>query len=273
MSLLKRIQVILLFIFPLYTLTCLGQYAPQPTSQVIAPGEPGQTNIKIKPLIIGVDSYTPPFSMRGGKDELFGFDISMMNSLCKIMNRTCQFQLMKWVDLLPAITNNQIDFAVSSITITPERTKEINFSLPYALSYSRFLTRSDIPVAEPFTYAALNGKVIAVQSGTIYENQATRLGITNPIIKTYENDPESLKALTNKEVDYILLDNPSALYWAANSAGMFQVLGKPFAYGFGLGIAVNKADIDLIPELNKALLQYQNSTEYKQNYQHFLESF
>jgi len=268
---------------PLYAVASLAQNLPivapgqytKPGKIVAEPGQiiPGTNPYGPKPLVIGVDTYTPPFSMRGGKGELYGYDISMMNSLCKIMHRACQFQPMKWVELLPAIMNNQIDLAVSSITITPERTKNINFSLPYALSYSRFLTLSDTPVAEPFTFSLLNGKKIAVQEGTIYENRASRIGIQNPIIKVYDNDPDALKALTNKDVDYILLDNPTALYWAANSSGAFKVVGKPFAYGFGIGIAVSRADINLIPELNKAILEYQNSIDYRQNYHRFLESF
>lgn len=235
MSLLKRIQVILFYILPLYALAPLAQTVPvvAPTGQIVT--EPGQIITRQqgpRPLIIGVDTNTPPFSMRGGKNELYGFDISMMTTLCQIMNRPCKFQPMKWIDLLPAIMNNQIDFAVSSITITPKRTKDINFSLPYALSYSRFLTLSTTPVTEPFTFNSMNGKKIGVQAGTIYETQVPHLGIANPVVQTFDGDPDSLKALSDNQIDYILLDNPSALYWAANSAGAFKVVGKPFAYGF-----------------------------------------
>jgi polar amino acid transport system substrate-binding protein len=283
MSFFKPIRV-MLFVLPLYAISSWAQTVPV----VVAPAQPAQAGqivaepgqviprlnpLRPKPLIIGVDTFTPPFAMRGGNGELFGYDISMMNSLCKIMNRPCQFQPMKWIELLPAIMNNQINLAVSSITITPERTKDINFSLPYALSYSRFLTMADTPTVEPFTFSSLEGKNIGVEEGTIYENQVTHLGINNPIVKSYDGDPEALKGLSNKEVDYVLLDNPTALYWAANSSGAFKVIGKPFAYGFGIGIAVSKADINLIPELNKALIEYQGSTDYQQNYHRFLETF
>lgn len=278
MNVLNRIQAALCILLPLYCLVSSAQPAAntqggQQGKIVVMPGQvvPGSTGPK--PLIIGVDTFTPPFSMRGGRGELFGFDISMMNSLCKIMNRTCQFKPMKWINLLPSILNNQIDFAVSSITITPERIKEINFSLPYALSYSRFLTTADRVITEPFSFAQLESKKIGVQAGTIYATQISNIGLINPVIKTYENDPAALQALTNKEVDYILLDNPTALYWAANSSGVFKVLGKPYAYGYGIGIAVKKSDASLIPELNKALLHYQSSDDYKQNYARFLESF
>ena len=224
-------------------------------------------------LTIGVTTYTPPFVMQGGNNDLYGYDISMMESLCKIMNKTCKFQPIRWIDLLPAVMNNKVDLAVSSITITPERSKVINFSLPYSLSYSRLLTNQNAKIKEPFSVDSLNGKRIGVYKGTIYEDNAAHMGIINPVIETYIGYEDALKALTNNEVDFILLDNPTALYWAANSSGAFKVVGKPSIYGFGLGIAVSPGDKDLIPELNKALLQYQNSEEYRLNYKRYLDVF
>lgn len=226
-----------------------------------------------KPLIIGVDMFSPPFVMQGGKKELYGFDISMMMSLCKLMQRHCQFKQFKWVDLLGAVSTNKIDLAVSSITITAERARKMNFSLPYSLSYSRFITRSDRFIKEPFNMESLNNKKIGAYQGTVYENNVSKFGIKNPVIKTYAGYEEALRALKNNEVDFILLDSPTALYWAANSSGAFKTAGKPIIYGYGIGIAISPDNAALIPELNKALLNYQDSKEYRSNYHRYLEEF
>lgn len=271
----NRIQVLCSLLLVLLTPILWAQATQYVTPNgpvVIQPGQktPPPTE---KVLVIGVDSFIPPFVMQGGNGELYGYDISMMNSVCKILKRHCRFQPIKWIHLLPAVMNNQVDMAVSSITITPERAKKMNFSLPYGLSYSRFLTNSDTPVSHPFTLSALDGKKIGVYEGTIYEDQASHIAVKDPIIKTYVGYQEALKALTNKDIDYILLDNPTALYWAANSSGTFKVVGEPYVYGFGIGVVVSNDDRDIIPALNQALLQYQNSDEYKQNFKRFLESF
>ncbi len=277
-----RIQVLLCLILPLYAIAPWaqpGQIVNQPQQMFPPPqqmfAEPSKTPAPQGPksLIIGVDSFVPPFVMQGGNGELYGYDISMMNSLCKILQRSCQFQIFKWVELIPAVMNNKVDLAVSSITITPERAKQMNFSLPYTLSYSRFLTNNDTPTTNPFSLNSLNGKKIGVYKGTIYEDQASHIGVTDPVIKTYEGYQDALKALTNKEIDYILLDNPAALYWAANSSGAFKAIGAPYVYGFGIAIVISETDKAMIPALNKALLQYQNSEDYRQNYHRFLESF
>ena len=282
MCFLNRIKVLSYLLLTFSFQTIWAQPAPsanQPNEVMTPSGpveiHPGQIapSTGVKPLVIGVDSFVPPFVMQGGNGELYGYDISMMNSLCKILNRPCKFQPIKFIELLPAVMNNQVDMAVSSITITPERAKLMSFSLPYGLSYSRFLTNTENQVAEPVALSSLDGNKIGVYKGTIYVDQASHIGVNKPIIQTYAGYEDALKALTNKEVDYILLDNPTALYWAANSSGVFKVVGQPYVYGFGIGIAVSNADKDMIPALNDALIQYQNSQDYKQNYQRFLESF
>lgn len=286
MCLLHRTRTLLLAILSLCHLTAWAQATPstnQPVQYATPKGivtlEQGKTIAgppsasALKVFVIGVDDYVPPFVMLGGNGELYGYDISMMNSLCRMMRVSCTFKSLQWMDLLAAVKNNQVDLAVSSITITPQRAKEFHFSLPYGLSYSRFLTNVNTPVANPFALSSLDGKKIGIDQGTIYEDQASHLGVHNAIIQIYKDTPEALKALTNNEVDYLLLDNPTALYWVANSSGTFKVIGEPYSYGLGIAIVVSEQDKALIPFLNQALLQYQNSEDFRQNYHRFLESF
>ncbi|MFJ1269775.1 transporter substrate-binding domain-containing protein [Legionella lytica] len=223
-------------------------------------------------LNIGTENFNPPFVMRGSKNEIYGFDIDTMNALCRIMGRTCHYHIMRFDALLEAVASKQIDMAMSSITITPERAKVVNFSLPYLLSYSRFVTTPKVKT-EPFTLELLNGKRIGLETGTIFEQELNTMGVKNPKIKYYITVSDQLTGLNRGEVDIILLDNPTANYWAANSSDTFKLAGPPYMYGYGLGIAVNPGQGALLTALNQALLQYQGSPEYKQNYDKYLLEF
>lgn len=242
-------------------------------AQVANPPPLAQPANSPAPLIIGIEGYDPPFIMQTTNNHLYGYDISMMLSLCKALHRTCQFRIMNWIDILPAIMKNEIDLAASSITITAERSKFITFSLPYLVSYSRFLTLNSMSIKEPFTLSQLDGKRIGVFEGTIYQEHILHMGIKDPKVVIYKDYNDGLKALSNNETDCILFDNPSAVYWAANSSGAFKVIGKPIAYGFGFGIAVSSKNKDLLPLLNDALLKYMESPDFKENYRHFIETF
>lgn len=226
-----------------------------------------------KPLLIAVDPTTPPFVTQGGNNTLYGYDISMMNYLCKEMNRKCIYQPLKWDAMLQAVMNNRVDMAISNITITPSRIKRMAFSVPYGLSYARLLANTKEKIPNPFSLKALSGKKLGVERGTVYQDHTPEMGITNVQLVVYHHAGELLTALANEDVDYILIDNPTALYWAANSSGELQVVGNPIVVGDGLGIVVSNLSIAILPQLNAAIMQYLNSQQYKINYDRFLSYF
>ncbi|WP_454780275.1 transporter substrate-binding domain-containing protein [Legionella sp. WA2022007384] len=225
-----------------------------------------------EPLNVGIESFDPPFVMQGSHNEAYGFDVDMMNSLCKIMNRKCAFHVMRFAQLIDAVANKKLDAAVSSITITSDRAKQVNFSLPYLLSYSRFLERKTLS-KEPFNLDLLNTKTIGLESGTVFLDQLSQMGVKNPNIKEYPGIEDQLSALGRGDVDIILLDNATAVYWASNSGDTFKLIGPPYMYGNGYGIAINPADQDLLTKLNQALVQFQNSEDFKVNYNKYLFEF
>lgn len=220
-------------------------------------------------LVIGTESFAPPFVMQGSNNKIYGFDIDMMSKLCQIINKTCIFKIMPFEQLLPAVAAKKIDAAISSITITPERATTVNFSLPYLVSYSRFLERTSSNTNK-FTLANLNNKTIGLEKGTIFLEELHTLRIKTANIKEYPDVDSQLAALSNNEIDIIILDNPTAVYWASNSSNTFQLAGPRYVYGFGLGIAINKTEVDLLREINRALLEYQNSNAFKLNYNKYL---
>jgi polar amino acid transport system substrate-binding protein len=240
------------------------------TSALFAADEPVLPLFPV--LNVGTESFNPPFVMQGSKNEIYGFDIDMMNSLCKTMQRTCKYHVLRFDELLTAVAKGEVDMAISSITITPERAKIVSFSLPYLLSYSRFLTRPSTAPAS-FSLAYLNNKKIGLETGTIFAQQLDTMGVKNPQLKFYPSVATQLTGLNKGEVDIILLDNPTANYWASNSSDTFKLAGPAYMYGYGLGIAINPSQNELLNTVNQILLQYQNSNDYKQNYNRYLLEF
>jgi polar amino acid transport system substrate-binding protein len=99
------------------------------------------------------------------------------------------------------------------------------------------------------------------------------MGIIDPVIVEFDRTEEMLEALSANDIDFVLMDNPAALYWAANSSGNFHVIGSPMLIGYGLGIAVNRENSELLKSLNDALLEYQRSEKYKENYNKYMMNF
>lgn len=226
----------------------------------------------LPPLRVGVDTYSPPFIMEGADNQLFGFDISMMLSLCKILGRPCHFESLPFKDLINAVISGEVDVAVSSIFISPARSKVVNFSIPYLLSYSRILGPKKY-ANKPFSVSMLAGAKIGVLEGTLYQEALTDMGVKKPVIVSYREVNDLIQALSNGDVDFALLDNPTVLYWQSQSSGSLVALGNRQPFGFGLGIVINKNNLALLKNINAALLQYQSSNEFKVDYDKYLAYF
>ncbi|MFC3908710.1 transporter substrate-binding domain-containing protein [Legionella dresdenensis] len=223
------------------------------------------------PLVVAVDNFAPPFVLRANQ-QFYGFDIATMEELCRLVKRTCRYQPMAFSKLLEAVANNQAEAAIGAITITAQRAQLVNFTLPYMLSHARFIT-SAAAATQPFSYSMMDNKKIGVEEGSAFPLAIKTMGIINPQIVEYKNEETIIEELYNGNIDFALLDGPTALYWQSQSSDKLAVIGEQFTYGYGFGIAVNKGNTTLLAELNQAIQQYEKSEMYRSNYDKYLSSF
>ncbi|ARG98667.1 transporter substrate-binding domain-containing protein [Legionella micdadei] len=219
-------------------------------------------------LKVGVSFYDPPFVILGANNQFYGFDISLIEHVCNTIKHQCQFTPMHFSELLEAVEKNEIDLAVSSIIITPERVAKVHFSSPYLVSKTRFIALNQSK-KKPFTLNSLKNKKFGV-ADNVFAGQLKSMGVQDSQIVLYKDDDSLIQGLSHHEIDFGLIDNPSAIYWQRHSAGMLAVVGKPMPYGLGIGIAVSQTSLDLLSEINMALLQYQNSDDFIKNYHKYL---
>lgn len=225
-----------------------------------------------EPLRVAIDPTNPPFVMRGANNQFFGYDISMMEYICHTLQRKCQFVPIRFDKILEAVKNNQVDVAISSITITLPRAEVVNFSLPYLLSKARFIGPKAL-AAKPFTLRLLNGKKIGITEGSIYSSIIQEMGVQNPVIVPFTNLNYLIDALNKGKINFGLLDEPSAMYWQSQSSGKLAALGEEINSGGGMGIAVNQDNVALLRAINNAILHYQDSTDFQINYHTYMTHF
>ncbi|KTC66189.1 putative amino acid ABC transporter, periplasmic binding protein (plasmid) [Legionella adelaidensis] len=221
-------------------------------------------------LRVAVAHNFPPFVMRGANSQFYGFDIAMMNYICKTLDRPCRFIPMDFVQLLNAVIEGKADVAVSSITITVERSQIVNFSIPYLPSKSHFLAGPDTPV-QNFSLDLINGKRVGVETGTIFSNQLEQMGAKNVEKVSYAREDDIIQALSDGEIDFALVDAEAAVYWQSYTTGILKVIGPPFPHGFGYGIVISKDNLNLLTSINQALKNYIQSEEYKKNVRMYIE--
>lgn len=227
---------------------------------------------ELPPLKVGVESFAPPFVIVGKGNHIYGFDADMMQTLCNTIKRKCVFQTMPFSEIINAVATGKVDMGLSAIAITAERAQIVNFSLPYLIIYHRFLTRKD-NATETFHFSALNNKPIGYEAGTILDKIIGGLPITQPQLTTYKHIEDEVLALYDGNVDFIILDNPTALYWQANSSDRLVTFGPPLPSSLSLGIAINPQDQTLLYSINQALEIYLKNGGFNANYDKYLTQF
>lgn len=223
------------------------------------------SNTSALTLTIGTAHFYPPFVMKSSKNSLYGFDISLTQHICKQLKVTCKYTPMTFQSLYHAIVNGSIDLAVSSLVITPERKKVIQFSIPYMLSNARLLVDKSLSTKQIDKHF-LDNKRIGIERGTVYEQYIENLNPKNAKILYRVSQSGLVRALMKKKIDVTIMDNPSAIWWSINSSNTTKVAGQPFTVGAGIGIAVAEKNKKYLPQINQAILAWQKDGTFEKTY-------
>ncbi|AUH73261.1 arginine ABC transporter substrate-binding protein [Legionella sainthelensi] len=223
----------------------------------------------LRSLTVATEIFNPPFIMQGANNQLFGFDIEMMEDICKTIHRHCQYHSGFFENtIISTIEQHEADIGVASITITLDRSQRVSFSIPYLPSEAQYLALKKWATV-PFSKDVFNGKKIGIQVGTLFEKVINDSGFSNVEIVNYRSTPKLIEALSNGDIDFILQDALSAQYWATQMP-VFAPFGKAFSIGYGFGIVVNKTDNELLQQINNALLEFEKNGEFKRTYNRYI---
>lgn len=218
-------------------------------------------------LNIAVSGDNPPFNARIDQhNHFYGFDVELMDGICKRMGVECRYTAMSLSEMFVAVENNMVDLAIDSIIITSSRSQSFLFSQPYLSSRVRFMVRKDSSYQSPDD---LKGKVIGMRKSNPFQKFLMQFFKTNVQVQAFNLKSDVIEALSDKTIDAILINNISAEYWAANDANQFRLLGAPIPFGDGFGIMANKDQPDLIAKINVIMQQMENDGFYKSIYTHY----
>ena len=203
-------------------------------------------------LRVATPQFIAPFVMKG-KNQLYGFDVSMMSQICTMIKRDCKYQIMPFNQVIQSVIDNKSDVAIGAITITADRAKIVNFSIPYMIPNTRFLAKSSM-AKTPIDLKLLEESKIGIIKGSIFSDELKNMGLTNPSINSYKNEGALIDALTSGSVDLVLVDNSTAMYWQSQSDQTLLAVGKPIPYGFGIGVVIQPNKPELLQRISLSQL-------------------
>ncbi len=221
------------------------------TALVANPASAQDTLAKVKKsgeMVVGTSAAYAPFEYR--KDgNLVGFDIDLGQEVAKRMGVKIKWVEIDFKGIIAGLKSKRVDALITAMTKTPERAKQIDFSLPYFDAGVGAARPKGSSIAKP---ADLKGKVVGVQIGTSGERYVKgdlkNVGIKE--IKTYDTILLALKDLENGRVDAVVNPLPSIKY---NLKGLKGLDVTDVWVSRVVGINTRKEDADLLAQINKHL--------------------
>ncbi len=224
------------------------------TAPTAAPST-GLPDLKGRAVRVGSDTTYPPFETVDEKKEIVGFDVDMVNEICKRVNCKPAFVTADFSSIFTAVASKQYDMAASGITVTDERKKTVDFSDPYISNTQAVLVRADESRIKSKDDLKTATYVVGVQNGTSNEIALRKLvSDENKQIKLYDTFDLAVAALKNKAVDAVVIDTFSAYGYMDDPAnkGALKLAGEQFSVGEFFGMAFPKGS-DLIAPFNAGL--------------------
>ena len=241
-------------------------------------------NVYADKIKIGTEGAYPPWNSKDASGALIGFEVELANELCAIMGHECIIVEQDWDGMIPALLMRKFDAIMAGMSITAERQKTITFSQGYAdevaalavmkgSSLEGMKTPAGIGLSSPngdakkalkTIKAALAGKTVCTQTGTIHQNFLESGDVGKVNVRTYKTQDEVNLDLVAGRCDVALAAAVAFTDYADKSGKPVVLVGPTFsggAFGNGVGVGmrqggedtIGKRDAQLLKDFNKAI--------------------
>ncbi len=209
-------------------------------------------------ITVATDATWPPFEYVDAESKaIVGFDIDLMQAIAAAEGFEVRIVNVSWDALLAGVAQGEYDAAISVITITPERQRQMLFSAPYYNAGQVIVVRSDETALQ--APSDLAGRRAGAQLGTTGALEIEK--VPGALLKTYDTIDLAFLDLLNGQIDAVVVDNPLAQGYVARYAGKLRIVGAPFTDEW-YGIAVAPGRTELLERINRGLRQVQNSGQF-----------
>lgn len=211
-------------------------------------------------LVVGyVSDKGLPFAIVKN-NEAVGFDIEMAQRFAAYLGKELVLEDMEFSSLIASCASGKIDMIDSTLIITEERKKQIDFSDPYyEMGNSIFALKKNVASAKDspnISLDDLNGKRIGVITGTAGEEAADER-FPDGHIHDMENLVSATAALESNKIDALVYEK-TTLTAIANQNPEFEVIDEPLKV-VDVAVAVKKGNASLLNSVNQAIKELEDT--------------
>ena len=205
-------------------------------------------------IIVGVSDTTPPFSFkRPGENEHAGYDIDLVRAVAKRLGVGVETVSLSSAERIPMLQQGKLDFVATSMTRTPERLREIDFSLIYFVTPHAVIVKKSSGITSvqqlagrkaasaSTSTAGGNLKEVVPSVDIVYvpDYAVAFAALKDGSVDAFPTDESVLRAIVQQDTnpdDYLFLPD----FTKSRSVGFALKKGEP-----GFKDAVNRALLDI----------------------------
>ena len=151
-----------------------------------------------KKILVGIDLTFAPFGYMDASMKPVGSDVSAAKMLAKDLGVDLEIVQLTGPNRVPFLLTGKVDMVISSFSITAERKKAIDFSLPYSVSESVILAPKAVNITK---LQDLTGKRIGLVRGNLQESLLKPIAPEGVQAVRFDDDATNVAALLSGQVD------------------------------------------------------------------------
>ena len=222
---------------------------------------PTAINSGAKVLTMVTSPDYPPYEFyntTSGKKEIVGFDIDIAKYIAKELNFELKIDETNFDGLIASLQAKRADFVMAGMTPTPERSKNVDFSILYYDAKDTILALKgrNLTKAEQ-----LSGLKVGVQLGSIQEGNLKEIAKTvkNIEIVSLNKIPEIIQEVKSKRIDAAIIEDTVATGFKDSNPNIeFNLLPSVGASGAAIAFPKGSANVE---DFNRVLKKMKESGE------------
>ena len=204
----------------------------------------------------------PPYEFLRGQ-EIAGIDVEICRAVAKKLNRPFKAETVDFDSVIPAVISGKADLAAAGITVTEDRKKNVDFSIPYVKTGIVVIYKKSNPFKDK---DQLKGKKIGVQGGTTSETFVLEQLKQEP--ERSKSPAEAVAALKSGRVEFVIADIDPAKNCVK---GEVDLALSDFITSEEYAVAIRKGQPELLKTIDETITELKASGQLDQWIRQFTE--
>jgi len=200
-------------------------------------------------LIIGTNAEYPPFATIEN-DEITGFDIDLIKEIAQRLHKTIKLKDMPFDTLIPEMQLGHITVIAAGMTATPEREKQMFFSVPY-LEQDPLVAITQDSNMIIHSVDDLTNKRIVVNEGYTADSYLSQY--PHLTIERLATPAEAILALKSGRADIFVAAHSSVQPFLRQQQAQKFATHTLEGVGDSYALAISKKDPELLDAINKSI--------------------